>query len=418
MEEKDIFKTETVYDRMVHTEWVHYVPLTQPGNLLLSIVIEVGLLLALTQFHSELYVYGFITWSAVFLAAHLFFTQMRLKKGYQKILQNNCGQPPHNRIHIGQDGIRLVNPKSGDEQIYPYSAIRSVTQTPKLVLLPTENKTCILLQKCWLQGGTADELLAFLVSQCPRVRKSRGFRLGLWLRRIVFATMIAGSFFGLVLLSGNPVGLTGSKSYTDIAADLSPLGITIREETINNVESFYEEYAQMYPGSGPTNTDKTLELLFMEGMGSFDVETLEWTPSDSGVYRMDMEVFFIDSIYTDFFAGLSAMDEELQFSNVKEDYSNVDIESGVGILPVSFDWNGQTYHLDAQYNYDWFDPDVLIEVIRIVNSAEGDNRLYYAYDGGQGFLFYYGTAQQARILSRMTGLRFSSRAFLNPQIIF
>lgn len=418
MEEKDIFKTETIYDRMVHEECVRCFPLAHRGRIWTEIILEVSLLLVLLQFDSGRAINTFLIWSAVYLGVSYLVTRKRLKNANQNILQSSDGQPVHNRIHLRADGIHLVNPKNSKELLYPYSQIRRIVDTPKLVLLIAAGQKSIILQKCWLLGGTPADLTAFLLENCPRIRRIHGIRFGQWVHRIYVATMIAGSLFGLALLFGKPVLPEESKSYAEITAELSSLGITIREETIAEVESLYAEYPQLYPEDRLSNALKAQELLYMEGMGDFDTQTFEWTPSDSGVYWMDMEVFFVDSIYTDFFAGLSAMDEELDFSNVQEDYSQVDIESGIGALPVSFIFHGKHYEMEARYNYDWFDSDILFEVIRIVNAAGGDKRLYYAFDGGQGFLLCYCTAQQARALEKMTDLHFSDSSSIIPQMYF
>lgn len=412
MEETDIFKTETIYDEMVHKEYIRSYTLSKRGLIWSHLLFEIVLLVMLVHFGSDGMIFRFLFWSVVYLAATFLLFRIRLKRSYQKILQSNNGQSLHNRIHFRSDGFLMVNPKNHNEVFHPYALIHRIVDTPKLVLLITRDKRCIILQKCWLLGGTPAELTDFLLEHCPQVRRIHGVALGKWVQRILIATMIAGSLFAFVLLFGAPIRPEESKTYAEITDELSALGITIREETIAEVESFYGEY----PESGQSNAAKAQALLCMEGMGDFDMETLEWMPSDSGVYWMDMEVFFVDSIYTDFFAGLSAMDEELDFSNVQEDYSSIDIESGVGTLPVRFDWNGHSYQMDAQYNYDWFDPDILFEVCRIVGSAEGDKDLYYAFDGGQGFLLYYGTAQDARTLGQLTDLQFSTGASLIPQI--
>lgn len=418
MEEKDIFKTETIYDEMVHRECVRYYPLSVRSRIWTEIILEICLLLVLPQFGHGIAIQTFLIWTLFFLGFYFLASRKRLRKDYQKILQNNNGEPIHNRFHFRQEDIRLVNPRSGNEMIYSYSQILRIVDTPKLVLLLTTDKKHIVLQKCWLMGGTSMDLTAFLLKHCPKVRRVHGIQLGRCVERIYVATMIVGSVIGLILLSLSPAQPAERSTYAEVAAELSTLGITVSEETIAEVEAFYAEYPQLVPESGFSSADNALELLCMEGMGDYDMETLEWTPSSSGIYWMDTEVFFVDSIYTDFFAGLSAMDEELTFSNVEEDYSKVDIESGMGTLPVSFDFRGQHYEMNARYFYDWFDNDMLFETVRIVNSGGGDRKLYYAYDDGQGFLFYYGTADNVRALEKLTDLQFHSGKAWLPDLYF
>lgn len=416
MEEKDLFKTETIYDEMIHRECVLCFPHINRVRIWIAIVLEAVLLGTLLQFHDPAAIQGFLLWSIPFLLCDFLMTRKRLNSDYRKFLRNNGGAPWHIIAHIREDGILLADRKTKNEIDVPYDHIRSVIDTPKLLILGTADKKNILMQKCWLMGGTAEALSAFLVEKCARVRKVRGVRFGQWVRRILTGTMIAGSLLGLVLLNWNnaPTG----KSYDRIAEDLAPLGITIRPETIAELEAYQAEYADLYAGVSLSAAEQTAELLYMEGMGTFDPETFAWTPSDSGVYWFDMEVLFVDSIYTDFFAGLAAMDADLNFTNVTEDYSAVDLEAGTGTLPVSFDWNGQHHTLEAAYYYDWFDMDILAEVLRIVNAGSGRESLYYAYDGGQGILLYYGTASDVRVLGRMTGLSFTQRSPASLDMIF
>lgn len=418
MEEKDIFKTETIYDEMVHEAYTLGFTLSRPGLIWSHLLLEAILLFDLTQFSDHGTIFWFLFWSALYLLINVLLLQIGLKKNYRKILDAHNGQQPHNRFHLRAEGILIVNPKTGKEVFHSYSEITEIVDTPKLVLLLINKKQCIVLQKCWLLGGTPGELTAFVKQNCPQVRRIHSIGLGKWLRRILVTTMIVGSVIGLILLSLSPARPAERSTYAEVAAELSALGITVSDETIAEVEAFYAEYPQLVPESGFSSADNALELLCMEGMGDYDMETFEWTPSSSGVYWMDAEVFFVDSIYTDFFAGLSAMDEELTFSNVAEDYSKVDIESGTGTLPVSFDFRGQHYEMYARYYYDWFDDDMLFETVRIVNSGGGDEKLYYAYDDGQGFLFYYGTADDVRALEKLTGLQFHSGKAWLPNLYF
>ena len=65
-----------------------------------------------------------------------------------------------------------------------------------------------------------------------------------------------------------------------------------------------------------------------------------------------MEVMNLDTMYTDFLTGVRALHpQELNFSNMKEDLSWVDVEEGTGTQKVSFDWSGASYTLEATVMY-------------------------------------------------------------------
>lgn len=114
----------------------------------------------------------------------------------------------------------------------------------------------------------------------------------------------------------------------------------------------------------------------------------------------------LESIYSDFLWGVDAMDESLTFSNISEDYSGVDLEAGTGKIAFSFDYLGQQHQLEAQYNYDWFDTDMLYALGRILAADDDPQDLWMTPDGGQGLLLYYGTEEEAKALSTKTGQTF------------
>ena len=165
------------------------------------------------------------------------------------------------------------------------------------------------------------------------------------------------------------------------------------------------EYGTDYYEDTESNT-KIIDLLYWEGTGIYDSETGEWTPSASGIFWFDMEVWNAGAIYSDFFRGLRAMHPELNFTNLQEDYSRVDMEAGTGTVGLSFDLNGTHYEMDAEYYYDWFDEGILMQILRMLRTDENSENLYFVNDGQAVFL-YYGSPEQVKQLERKTGLDFS-----------
>ncbi|MCM1156622.1 MAG: hypothetical protein NC314_03185 [Roseburia sp.] len=126
--------------------------------------------------------------------------------------------------------------------------------------------------------------------------------------------------------------------------------------------------------------NKTAVLLSMLGCGDHDYKNWSWTPSANGVYSFDVEVFNVGKMYTDFLTGVSALDkEELDFKNIKEDTGNVDWEAGAGTRTVTFEWNGQTFSLEATDENDWFDLNVARELNKIIIENGNGRRLSGVY---------------------------------------
>ena len=82
----------------------------------------------------------------------------------------------------------------------------------------------------------------------------------------------------------------------------------------------------------------------------------------------------------------------------------MDVEAGTGIQKVSFDWNGASYTLEATVMYDWFDMNVAADLAELVKEQNTGRYLYFAYDGGQGILVFYGTPQWCNDFERVTGI--------------
>ena len=199
-----------------------------------------------------------------------------------------------------------------------------------------------------------------------------------------------------------------------MARELEAFDIHISDQAIREIEAFDAEYALEsgdYYKDNPY-ASKVYDLLCWEGTGFFDETDYSWTPSSSGVYWFDMEVMFVDSIYSDFFAGVSAMAPELNITNVSEDYSKVDWERGTGQVTVSFCLDGTNHTRTAVMMQDWMDLNILYDLARLLEQDQDPRSLWHNLDG-QGILLYYGTEEQVQALSKKTGLEFLTCLQLN-----
>ena len=195
--------------------------------------------------------------------------------------------------------------------------------------------------------------------------------------------------------------LTGAslQSYAEAAEALRELGIGgLSDDCIGELEETEKQNASI------SGSDRALMLLYMVGCGTYDPETWAWTPGENGVYCFDMEVFAVDTMYTDFLRGISAIGcGELEFTDIREDTGAVDWETGTGERTVSFCWNGETYTLRAKSMDDWFDPQAAKQLSSIIRKSGSEKRLYFT-NSGQICYAFYGDPDWAKAFSKTTGI--------------
>lgn len=411
------FKAEITHDLPTHKEFqktYNRCTLLLP---LLCLFYSGYLIWNMTLFTEPVDVYRFLF---IALVIGLMYILTHPRKGdiqYKRMLQNNDGQPIHILYEFGEDGIYCTEPESGNKHTYHYDSFQRVIESPVLILLVMKHRSCILMSKNSIEGGTAEEFLTWFLEKCPNVKrkKSRKTGFGKWCYRILTVTVIIGTVFALLNLPGIALfsrlsgQLQNDMSYQEMADALAPLDIRITRQSIDELEAYDADHFETYGEDfykGSTSNQKVWDLLYWEGTGVYDDDTWEWTPSASGIYWVELEAYNADSIYTDFLTGLSAMHEDLSFENVREDFSDVNPEEGTGTVTLSFDLDGQHYEFDAQYNADWFDTDMMYHVGRILAADDNPRDLYFCSDDYSGLMLYYGDANQVRQLEKLTGVDF------------
>lgn len=408
MEEKICFQSEVHYDLATHKE---FQKISVENHLRTTMfgLLYVGCMVYLLSSLS----YSFTAKSA--LALSLFslclwlFQWYRNRDGgidYKRILRSNNCVIPHDLITLDENGITRRNLSTEKEISVEFSSIREILETKNLLILVDDLRIGHIIDKSTLTGGSRDALVSFLRKSCPKIKKRvRTGRFGRMVRYLMYSIAIFSLLASLAVLLHIPEKLTGQitndMTYEEMAAQLAELDILIDPAVIEELKQYDGEYSDfLYP-----DYPKVMNLLSLEGMGRHDYDTWEWTPSTSGVYWFDTEVMDAGAIYTNFLRGVDAMNENLTFSNVTEDYSSVDMESGMGIVTVSFDYLGKSYSINAQYEYDWFDTNMLTHLGRILKADSDLKDLWYTFDG-QGVLLYYGTVEQVLALEQKTGLYF------------
>lgn len=410
---ESIFITETIHDLSVHQEFKESFLYASRARHIFHILGCILTIWYISLFHSQKIIFIYLGLVLFLLVTHLLRNSNKGDIQYKRMLQANDGEPIHVQYRLCDDAIYALNSKNGNQNIYRYETFRHVINAPHMLILVMEHRSCLILEKPWLKGGTPEELLQFLLHRCPNLKrkKAKGVIFGKWVHRILVVFLSIGTAIALYNLSGLATRgrLTNAMTYQQMAEELRPLGITVSQQAMDELEAYDAEYVAEYGTDYYEDTKsntKIIDLLYWEGSGIYDSETGEWTPSTSGIFWFDMEVWNAGAIYSDFFRGLRAMHPELNFTNVQEDYSCVDMTAGTGTVGLSFDLNGAHYEMDAAYYYDWFDEDILMQIFGILRTDGNSENLYFANDG-QALFLYYGSAEQAKQLERKTGLDFS-----------
>lgn len=402
MEENRSFTVETLLDPPLWREYtVGYrnasISCTVCG--IMAIALAAAMILYLLT--EQLFAYAFLI-AAVPILIHRLILVLSAAKGdpgYRRLVRENGGEIPHRSAILGPEEILSRNLLSGRETEFSYESVQKIVETKQLLILVLKPKAALLLEKRWIRGGSEEELKAFLLEKCPNARnRIRRGRAGNVINLVLIAVLLLGSVLAVHKIHPlvMPLGeLDADMSCAEILSQLEPLGITCEDESI------LEELDAYAYGSG---SDKALDLLCWLGFGEYDFETWEWTPSRNGVYWFDAEFITVNCMYTDFLRGVSALDgDSLVFTDVREDHSDVDWDHGTGTVRISFTWEGKSYEINAEVMDDWFDESVLHALCRIVKE-NGEKQLYYAFDGGQGYLVFYGDAQWAAEFSALTGI--------------
>ena len=410
------YKSEYIHDLDTHKEFNRSYSNSRPFTIILGIISCILLLVLIHTFDraTSSFQYFFV-YAIVFTVSKLISNSKKGDIQYKRMLQANNGSPSHLQQFFTKSGVHCVNALNGNQSDYGYDQFRRVIESRNLLILVMVHRTCIIINKANLEGGSPAEFFAFMKSHCPQLKgkKTRKTIMGKITGIAVSVILILGTIWALLNLPGFSLmdriygRLDNSMSYEQMADALSQVDIYISVEAIRELVEYDNEFLADYGESFYTNSlrnQKVEDLLCWEGAGQYDQGTGAWQPSQSGIYWQDMEIWNCESIYTDFLTGVSAMDETLAFKDIQEDMSHVHIENGVGTIYTTFTWNGTEHQLITTYDYDWFDTTAIWKLGKIIN--QGDQKLYVTYFDDYGALLYYGTGKQVRKLEHLTGLSF------------
>ena len=151
-------------------------------------------------------------------------------------------------------------------------------------------------------------------------------------------------------------------------------------------------------------------LLAELGMGDYDYESGEWTPTSNQVYAFDAEVFDIAQMYTLFLKGIQSIVPDIEITDVKEDLSGMteemssSEESGEmtdGTRGISFLCNGHPYAIELISYGDWINPDMIEFMNGVLAKENCPKRLHLLPVMDQVAVLVYCTEEQAAALDAL-----------------
>lgn len=338
---------------------------------------------------------------------------------YKRMISNNNGQPPRNRMTVTEDGFQAQNLDNENVNNFAFSRVLSIAETENLLIMMMEYRQGFIIDKRTLTGGTYDELVEFLFSSCTNLKKRKIYTgRGSKIRKIIILLLIlVGLVFAFVQEATNddyyedvygiPSGKMNDLSYEEIAQEMEILGIKdIPEETLDRLQNEWNQFSkeeQQY-------LNKATLLLTEIGIGTYDNITWTRTPTSENVYAFDMEFLNVESMYTEFLTGVSAIGGgDLDFTAIEEDLDEVDWENGTGSRFVKFEWKGSSCYLGAEMMNDWFDSS-FADNLNIMIAARCDGKqLYFGSDGYQMVYVFYCDSEWAAEFEEVTGIPLSEK---------
>lgn len=186
-------------------------------------------------------------------------------------------------------------------------------------------------------------------------------------------------------------------------AKLKELGIdatSVEEKIIENMASF------------PTEIYESMER---EQIGVMLLTQIAWllyngdetkqSAEPRQFFTFDVECMDLGSMYTIFLNSVAEIAvEDLVITDIEEDTSKVDYESGSGTQTISFNCNGKSYQYDATVYYDWFDMEMLTFMNKVISEQNTGRHLYVTSDGYQECIVFYQTEDWASRFNKSLGL--------------
>ena len=410
-QETAIFSFDCVHDLRTHKDFQKGFLRTRPANLILDAAIILAVIWCIFSIipTDDVFSIGFFAFSVVYLVTTLIVWIINIDGdiNYKRMLDSNGGKPPRNIFTFTDSSIHQLNPDTGNKGEIEYGKILRVIRTKENLILIMNYGQGFCIPKAALNGNE-EQFLSFLREKCPNWKRKKP--VSCLLGKILYIAKISVLILGLLITIIRPLfqladliptpPQKGDMTCQEIVTMLDELGVTGDPEMIAELEADLEEYPELYYD----NESRILDVLYCMGCGSYDYDTWEWIPATGGVYSFDLECVDLDTMYSDFLRGVSALDPELDFKNITEDLSEANYEINKGKQSADFTWDGTSYRITGKLDYDWFDVGAADDLKNIIKDRDTGRQLYFA-SGYGSIIVFYRDADWAKQFEYTTGIK-------------
>jgi hypothetical protein len=100
--------------------------------------------------------------------------RIRSRRGFRRLMLASGKEKLEETIHFYPDHFEDINDRR--TRSYGYHQIRSVYESHHYFILNLDYELCLLIDKGSISGGTQDEFVSFLLSQCGNLKKKKIYR--------------------------------------------------------------------------------------------------------------------------------------------------------------------------------------------------------------------------------------------------
>ena len=377
----------------------------------MTVVLTVVSCLISGRFHWMFVCYGFVL--AVLMCLRLYCLDpekpIRNQLKQPEVAARACGLW---QVSLTEEGVSLAMP-AGIRNVYLWASLAWLLETEEaFYLFHKDKKHFVMIAKesflSWDQVDLFHRICADHGIQKIVPKKAR-YVPG-WLIWTLFGVFLL-ALFGIVMVRAflterDEPGVVSVDAYERVPLEeqvevLESLGLHVPEETAASVRSSMEEYG-MYD---LVEESPYTWLLTDMGAPTYDEE---WnvTGYAADVFWFDFEGFDISTDYIDILNGMLALAEGScldDVTDIREDMTDADWESGRGTVTVSLRWKGEPYEWDMEMYNDWIDVSVL-GILNPLLEQEGSQEYFYATgDNGQGAIVFFCTQEWAEQFTQKTG---------------
>lgn len=378
----------------------------------MTVVLTVVSCLISGRFHWMFVCYGFVL--AVLMCLRLYCLDpekpIRNQLKQPEVAARACGLW---QVSLTEEGVSLAMP-AGIRNVYLWASLAWLLETEEaFYLFHKDKKHFVMIAKesflSWDQVDLFHRICADHGIQKIVPKKAR-YVPG-WLIWTLLGVFLL-ALFGIVMVRAflterDEPGVVSVDVYERVPLEeqvevLESLGLQVPEETAASVRSSMEEYG-MYD---LVEESPYTWLLTDMGAPTYDEE---WnvTGYAAAVFWFDFEGFDISTDYIDILNGMLALAEGScldDVTDIREDMTDADWESGRGTVTVSLRWKGEPYEWDMEMYNDWIDVSVL-GILNPLLEQEGSQEYFYATgDNGQGAIVFFCTQEWAEQFTQKTGL--------------